>query len=338
MPKPRVLCLGEALWDCLGDAVGLPLAAIEHWSAYPGGAPANVACALAKLGIPAGFVGCLGQDPAGDRLLHELQVNGVNVTGVQRHATAPTRQVYVLRDAQGDRQFAAFGHEGDRDLPTTVFADTRLQADNLLEDLFYGAEYLVLGTLGLAYPEVREAILRALDFADAYYLKVILDVNWRPIFWPEPERAIATITPILERIDFLKCAREEALWLFQTEDPSSVVEQVDQLEGVLITDGDRGCRYWLCGNVGEVPAFAVMPQDTTGAGDAFVAGLIHQMIQWRLSGLSHPRLAHQAILYASAAGALTTLQLGAIVAQPNDAQIEAFLQERGFWLHAEPDG
>ena len=109
MSNSRVLCLGEILFDCLADQLGLKLEEVKSWTPYPGGAPANVACALVKLGTTAGFIGAVGEDEPGNALVKLLQDVGVDTTGVQRHPTAPTRQVYVTRDLAGDRTFAGFG-------------------------------------------------------------------------------------------------------------------------------------------------------------------------------------------------------------------------------------
>ncbi len=154
MTSSRVLCLGEILFDRLADQPGRELERVESWTPYPGGAPANVACGLVKLGTTAGFIGCVGRDKAGDDLVALLESTGVDTTGVQRHPTAPTRQVYVTRSQAGERHFAGFG-----DIATTEFADTRLAADRLPEALFAGADYLVMGTLELAIPKAdRQSI------------------------------------------------------------------------------------------------------------------------------------------------------------------------------------
>ncbi len=321
MTSPRVLCLGEILFDFLSNQPGLTYEQVQSWTPYPGGAPANVACALVKLGTPSGFIGCVGRDDTGDTLVKLLQDVGVNIDGVQRHATAPTRGVYVTRSETGDRAFAGFG-END----TTEFADTHLKADHLPVQLFETADFLVLGTLELAYPASREAAFQALDLADQYYTKVLLDVNWRPVFWPDTSMAPPIIREIMQRTDFLKLSDDEAEWLFETTDPGIIAHRLDMVEGVLVTAGEKGCTYFLSGNVGQVPAFDMEVEDTTGAGDSFVAGFLHQLVHQDLKALTDPDKAHAIVTYASAVGALTTTRAGAIASQPTAAEVEAFLQ------------
>ncbi|MBD2019510.1 carbohydrate kinase [Leptolyngbya sp. FACHB-36] len=320
MTNPRILCFGEILFDYIADQPGLPLEQVKSWTPYPGGAPANVACGLAKLGIPTAFLGCVGQDELGDSLVHLLQHSGVNTDGVQRHPTAPSRIVYVVRSDTGDRTFAGFG-----DLLTTEFADTHVQADQLPIPLFETAEFLVLGTLELAYPDSRAAITRALQLADQYYMKVLVDVNWRPVFWTDPTIAPGLIHDLIRHADFLKLSEEEAEWLFGTTEPGVIAHRLGSVEGVLVTAGEKGCAYSLGNHEGKLPGFTVEVEDTTGAGDSFVAGFLYQLCQHGLEEIASPAIAHKAIRYASAMGALTTMRSGAIAAQPTAAEIDAFL-------------
>jgi fructokinase len=320
MSNPRVLCLGEVLFDCLADQLGLKLEEVKSWTPYPGGAPANVACALVKLGTPAGFIGAVGEDERGNQLVELLQKIGVDINGVQRHPTAPTRQVYVVRDQAGDRSFAGFGN-----YDTTEFADTRLQKEKLPDSLFAEADFLVLGTLELAYPETEKAIHRALELAEKYDLKILLDVNWRPVFWQDPDIARKKIQETFKRVDFLKLSQEEAEWLFNTTDPGAITYRLDSLEGVLVTDGENGCAYCLSENEGKLPAFSIPVVDTTGAGDGFLAGFIHQLVQQGIHSLSDADTAKRIVTYASAVGALTTIQPGAIASQPTAVEVAAFL-------------
>ena len=320
MSYPRVLCLGEILFDYLADRLGQPYEMVESWTPYPGGAPANVACALVKLGTPAGFIGCVGRDESGESLVKLLQEIGVDGRGVQRHETAPTRQVYVVRSQEGDRSFAGFG---ERDV--AEFADAYLQAKQLPVDLFENAEFLVLGTLELAYPETRSAIDRALKLAEQYDIKVLLDINRRDMFWPNPADAPSLISKLIKRVDFLKITEEEATWLFDTADPGAITYRLGDVEGVLVTNGDKGCAYCLGENEGRLPAFSIDVVDTTGAGDGFVAGIVHKICQQGIRCLENPEIAKQVVTYASAVGGMTAMKPGAIAAQPTAAEVEAFL-------------
>jgi fructokinase len=276
-----------------------------------------------KLGTASGFIGCVGQDDLGTSLVELLRAIGVDQAGIQLHATAPTRGVYVVRSESGDRSFAGFG-----DRATTEFADTWLQADQIPAALFETAEFLVLGTLELAYPDSRAAISRALDLADEYYVKILIDVNWRPVFWTDPDIAPDLIREFLQYADFLKLSDDEAEWLFGTTDPGVIAHRLGSVEGVLVTAGGKGCAYSLAGNDGTVPAFSMNVKDTTGAGDSFVAGFIHQLCQHGLQSLNNPKTAAMVVRYASAVGALTTTKPGAIAAQPTATEVEAFLQQQ----------
>jgi fructokinase len=320
----RVICLGEILFDCLAEQLGQSLDRVQSWTTYPGGAPANTACALTKLGIPSAFIGCIARDSLGENLLQLLEQTGVNTQGVQRTEKFPTRQVYVLRDNTGDRTFAGFAQK----FPDG-FADAYLQSEYLLEKLFLDAEYLVIGTLELAYPQSRQAVFRALELADRYYLKIILDVNHRQQFWLDSTEAKPLIKQLCQSVDFLKLAKEEAQWLFDTSDAGAIFYRLNSLEGVIVTDGDAEVSYCISEQEGKIKPFSLSVKDTTGAGDAFVAGLIYQLCQRKLSSLNNPDVVKQIITYACAVGGLTATKEGAISAQPTAEEVAMFLKGMG---------
>lgn len=318
----KVICLGEILFDCLAEELGKSVSEVTSWTSYPGGAPANVACALAKLGTPSAFIGCVGKDSEGQELVRLLQSIGVDVSGVQYSDKAPTRQVYVTRTDQGDRIFSGFG-----DKSADEFADAYLQADLLPSKLFVEADYLVLGTLELAYPQTRAAVFRALDLAVEHHLKIVLDVNWRPMFWLDETEAPPLIEQLWEYVDFLKLAQEEAEWLFNTADAGAIFYRLDSVEGVLISNGDARVSYCLCDRQGTVDPPKVDVKETTGAGDAFIAGFVHQLCQQGITKLSDPQAARSMVQYACAVGGLTTTKSGAIAAQPSPQEVEALLEK-----------
>jgi fructokinase len=321
MSTISVICIGEILFDRLADQRGKSLTEVTSWTPYPGGAPANVACALQKLGTASAFVGCVGQDASGSALVELLKTVSVNLEGLQFHPTAPTRSVYVTRTEEGERAFAGFGQ-----YDTADFADTQLSADALPESLFQDAKFLVMGTLELAYPKSREALHRAADLAQSQFTKLVVDVNWRPVFWSSAEAAKPLITDLLGYADFIKLTDEEAKWLFNSDSPDAVVAAYPQVQGVLVTAGEKGCRYWLQGSTGQIPAFQVAVIDTTGAGDSFLAGFLHQLSIHPELNLGDTAVARQMVRYASAVGALTTMEAGAIAAQPTPQVVDKFLQ------------
>ncbi len=322
-PNPTVICLGEMLVDRIADQVTASIFGVPSWTDYAGGAPANVACALSRLGTAVGFVGAVGNDDRGQALIALLRERGVDTSGVQIHPTAPTRSVLVLRSVDGDRTFAGFGDQR----ATTEFADTQLQAENLPDALCRSAKFLVLGTLGMAAPASRQATERAIDRAQGdNNCQILLDINWRPVFWPQLDKAKPLIRQLFPHVDWLKLSIEESQWLFATDKPQAIAHQFPQLKGVCITLGAAGCTYWINGHSGHRPAFSVLVQDTTGAGDSFVAGLIHQLCQVGSTDLTAMQ-AHTIVTYACAVGALTTTQNGAIAAQPHPDQIQQLLRQ-----------
>lgn len=309
----KVICLGEVLVDC-----------ISNQQPECGGAPANVACGLVKLGTSAALVGAVGGDRYGQGCLDLLNQVGVDTSGMQIYPEAITRQVLVEINELGDRRFVGFNGDDQAN-----FADRLIEPQLIPEELFTDAEFLVMGTLGLASAITASAMNQALELAEDNFVKVVIDINWRPIFWPDPLAAPPVIKELLLRADYVKFSAEEAQWLFQTSSPRAIAQELDHLEGVIITDGDQPCRYYLGEYSGQIPAYNVPVVETTGAGDAFLAGLLHQLCHNSFGQLrANPEQVRQIMTYATAVGAISTMGVGAITAQPNHEQVQNFLSQR----------
>jgi fructokinase len=121
---------------------------------------------------------------------------------------------------------------------------------------------------------------------------------------------------------------DEAKFLFRLTSPAAIAQAYSHLEGIIITNGDKECRYYLGEKQGKHSAFPVHSIDTTGAGDAFLAALIHKIYHRPLTHLLESQFAYEVIAYACASGALSTLDMGAIAGQPSDRQIREFLAIR----------
>ncbi len=332
-PAPLVLCLGEALVDRLGPPGADPGRA-GPCDDHLGGAPANVACALARLGTPSAFLGRLGRDAIGARFRRLFADRGVDTSALQWDGQRPSRIVLVRRDGAGERQFGGFAGAGGEG-----FADQALDASELAAahgPLLASARWLLVGTIPLASAAAAAALQRAACQAAAAGVPLALDVNWRPTFWdpaadpaagPGPAQ-VAAIEPLLRQAALIKCAREEAAWLFGTADPAAVSAALPQRPAVVVSDGAAPLRWWLAGDGGALPAFAVPVVDTTGAGDAFTAGLLHGLVAAGGDLRTPGAPVRQLMRFASACGALVCQGAGAMDPQPGAGTVQAFLAAR----------
>ena len=314
MVQPQaVVCLGEALVDRLGPPGGDP-AVDQPVDDRLGGAPANVACGLARVGTAVTFAGRLGQDAIGAAFMDLFTDRDIDPSLIQRDAQRPSRIVLVRRSADGEREFQGFA--GDQGFG---FADQALAAVRLPQ-----ADWLLIGTLPLAAPTSASALMSAVQQAQQQGMAIALDVNWRPTFWdPSADPAagptadaLTLMRPLLQQAALIKLAREEAIWLFGSTDPQAISDQLPQAPDVVVTDGAEPVRWWMDGASGMQPAFQPPHVvDTTGAGDAFAAGLLHR---WAAAPAERIR-------FAAACGALVCGGAGGIDPQPTEAQVEAFL-------------
>ena len=255
-------------------------------------------------------------DAIGEAFLLLLAQRGVDVALLQSDVERPSRIVLVRRSRDGERQFQGFaGDEG------AGFADQALEPVLLPK-----ARWLLIGTLPLAAPTSGTVLLSVVRQARNQGTAIALDVNWRPTFWDvnaDPDTgpsaaAKAVIEPLLDQAGLIKLAREEALWFFNTDNPGAIQQALPQQPDVVVTDGSAPVRWQLGADSGRQDAFlppAVV--DTTGAGDAFMAGLLHR---WTAAPLERIR-------FAAACGALVCGGAGGIDPQPTQAQVEAFLGE-----------
>ena len=178
MKKNKVVCIGEALIDRIRNKSN------QGFTDFLGGAPANVACALRKLNIDSIFIGSLGSDDFGKKLIEKFKELEVNLDFLQLDNDFSTRVVNVDRDQFGDRFFSGFQEKSH-----SYFADEALSKKLIenqlpnLEKLFLETKYLVSGTNLLSSPISSETIFFLLEKARKYQVKIIIDLNWREVFW-----------------------------------------------------------------------------------------------------------------------------------------------------------
>ena len=265
----RIVAIGEVVADVYraesSSAVELP------FTARPGGAPANVAVAAARLGEEAAFAGSVGRDLFGDFILRALEAEGVQTSAVRRCET-PTRTslAFVEIGEDGNRSFTFY-----RSDPA---ADELISAEDISEELLSGVSFLNFGSILLIKEPARSAVHKAAHLARDLNVPTAFDVNFREHLWPGVEAAREAVDPLLDLSTIVKLGDDEVAPLLGTE---STEEAAQELLGrgvslVLVSLGPEGAFYATQEFSGQVPAFEVEVVDATGAGDAFLAAtLVH---------------------------------------------------------------
>ncbi len=329
LTPPVIICLGEALLDRLGPLGGDPLLDKPVEDCF-GGAPANVACGLAKLGTSVAFVGRLGNDELGHAFQKLMQMREINLTGLQIDNKRPTRIVLVQRNHDGERSFQGF----DGDLGNG-FADEAISTKDLIDiwaNLDKNVRWLLIGTIPLGSGS-SSALLWSVEKALERGIKIALDVNWRPTFWDlnnssdsaPNKNALSRINNLLKKVSLIKLAKEEAIWFFNSSNPLSISESLPNHPDVVVTDGGNALKWCIKGCAGEMPALSPSKVvDTTGAGDAFTAGLLHQLTMFSSMNLDHETIP-ELMRFAAACGALVCGGAGGIAPQPTQKDVEEFL-------------
>jgi fructokinase len=293
------------------------------FTARPGGAPANVAVAAARLGAEAGFIGRLGDDLFGDFILDALDSVGVDTSAILRQSP-PTRTTLAFVEVaeDGDRTFTFY-----RSVPA---ADELLAPDDIKRESLSGASFVNFGSIPLIKDPVRSATYRLAELAREMDVAVAFDVNLRENLWDSLDTFRATVEPMLDFSTIVKLSDNELGPVLGTEDPDSAADLLLD-RGVtlaLISKGGDGAFYATRGFRGDVPAFPIDEVvDATGAGDAFFASTLTHLSE-------HPGWADdedvvaEAIRRGTAGGALACTAFGAMQALPTREQLEDFMAAR----------
>tara|TARA_B100000214_G_scaffold195762_1_gene141633 strand:+ start:129 stop:1145 length:1017 start_codon:yes stop_codon:yes gene_type:complete len=321
MHTRSVIAIGEALIDRLGPPGGDPSFDLPVTDCF-GGAPANVACALSRLGVNVSFIGCLGNDTFGKNLNNLLIQRGINTSGLQQDNLRPTRVVLVRRDSNGERFFEGF--DGDKGLG---FADQAILRERVIRDwplVEEKAKWLIGGTIPLASEISSKAFVWCIEKAVHAKIKIALDLNWRPTFWRDQSSIFIEptskeknqIRSIFKNVSLLKLAKEEAQCFFNSCNPVEISSCLPQKPSVVVTDGPEPIE-WVLNNIYGKSLAISLPSivDSTGAGDAFTAGLIYKLLSVELDEISE-KTAEEIIQFGIACGSHVCTGIGAIDPQP----------------------
>ena len=302
----KIWVLGDAVVDLIPDGE-------NHYLRCAGGAPANVAVGIARLGGESAFIGRVGKDPLGEFMLQTLQQENVQTNHMILDPQQRTSTVVVGLD-NGERSFTFMVNPS---------ADQFLQVMDLPN--FQANEWLHCCSIALINNPSRETTLEAIRRIKAMGGFFSFDPNLRESLWASFEDMKETVMKAVAFADVLKFSEEELTLLTDTQTLDEAFEKITALypeKLIIVTLGKDGARYHLAGKKDIVAGKALKPVDTTGAGDAFVGGLLSglsQHVNWQETAVLE-----QIIRQANACGALATTAKGAMSALPNKAQLAEF--------------
>ncbi len=317
-----VICMGELLVEFVSTTDNVSLVHSPGFIKAPGGAPANVAVALQRLGLPAGFVGKVGNDPFGEYLRESLAEAGVDTTYLLVDKKARTTAVYVAVWDDGRKDLCFYRNPG---------ADMMLNADEINDTIFAGARCFHFGSITFIDEPSASAQRKALRLAQDKGLMISYDPNYRPTLWPDQKTAEKVIQDSFRYCHLAKISEEE--WQVATgfEDLEAGIEAImaKGVELLVISRGENGAIATNGDYRIELPGLEVDVVETTGAGDGFLGAIITELLPERektgsLAAISEDKI-RAALKRANAVGALTCKKPGAIPALPTRAETDQFI-------------
>lgn len=287
----------------------------------PGGGPANLACAVAKLGGKVAFLSQVGDDMFGQALKHIVEKEGVDCSQVRLSGEYKTTLAFVGLDEQGERSFSFYRKNG---------ADTMMETKEFDLSVLNHTNYFFLSSVLMAEGMSRQMSFDCLEYAKEHRIPVVFDPNLRENLWESAEEMKKYVIKTLPYANIVKVSEEELMFLMESKEieqaAKAMREQYD-LDILLVTLGKDGCSAYTKKGVVHHKGFQVeIPVDTTAAGDSFNGGFLSKLVSYDKSHMecTLEEIA-ECIKVGNAVGSLTVTKRGAIAALPTREEVEIFL-------------
>lgn len=305
----KILCIGEALIDMICTDKGRSLSEGNHFLKKPGGAPTNVAAAIAALGGKVELAAKVGNDPFGKQLIQVMQEFGVSTRWILADDTHFTTFAFVSLMEDGERDFV-FNRGADGQLSREEVDAIDLEEVSIIH--FGSATGFLPGPLQAAYQSLLQKALQKNIF-------ISFDPNYRHLLFPnDTQTFIDQSWNFLKACHFFKLSDEEAMLItgaITVNDAAALL--LEKTTAVFtITLGKEGTLFGFQGKTTIIPSIPVKPVDTTGAGDAFVGAVLYQLCDKTLNAIQSLTLAewNRIIANGNKAGARTCEYMGAMEA------------------------
>jgi fructokinase len=314
----KVITMGELLIDFIPNEKGLSLSKIDQFIKKPGGAPANVSVAVAKLGGQSMFIGQVGLDGFGNFLVDTMKNYGVDSTNLFQTKEAPTALAFVTLDQLGDREFIFY-----RNPSADQLLDYRkIDFTKIGNDIFHFCSVSLCD-----YP-IKEAHLQVIKYIRSKKGFISFDPNIRLPLFNDHEAYRKTILTFIPQVDLLKVSDDEIEFLTREKDLSKQIKTLmqGQVKYLILTHGSKGASFYTSDQVFYDPGFKVLVEDTTGAGDAFIGALLFKIAKLDINKVELVKYIPEILKFANAVAALTTTKKGAMNAIPSIDEVNQLLE------------
>jgi fructokinase len=315
---PKVLCLGEALVDLISNEPGKGVKDSACFYVAPGGAVCNVAVGLARLGVDVGLITKVGTDPFGQFMLDFLKKEKVDTSLVKITDKHLTALVFVSLDRNKKPSFFFYGTPG---------ADRNLAPPEVKAKDFQGVKVFHFGTISLSIEPSRSSTLKALKLAKKAGARISLDPNFRFHLWKDRDALKQTTWSLVPHVDLIKLNEDELVFLAGEKAVEKGAAKLLKrgVEIVAVTLGPQGAYFATRDYAGTVPGYKFHPVDTTGAGDAFAAGMIAWLFRFKKLPPQKAEM-EKAVRFTNAFAGLSTTRIGAIQGLRKWREVEKFMK------------
>ncbi|MFP7299911.1 carbohydrate kinase family protein [Neobacillus niacini] len=321
----KLFSIGEVLIDFIPLQKGVALKDVIAFERAPGGAPANVAAAVAIYGQEAVMISKLGNDAFGDFLVEKLVQAGVKTDKIYRTNDANTALAFVSLKENGERDFSFYRNPS---------ADLLLSEEEIEETWFQAGDILHFCSVDLVESPMKQAHKKAIAAVSDADGLVSFDPNVRLPLWKDPNDCRKAILEFLPFADIVKVSDEELEFITGIKNESEALQSlfIGNVKAVVYTKGAAGADLILNEQKFESSGYSVEPIDTTGAGDAFIGGFLYKLLELNANPDNIENVLrdhHTSILqFANASGALTTTGKGAISALPTNEEVMELIRDR----------
>lgn len=311
----KIVCIGEMLIDMVCTDTNAGLVNGVNYVKKSGGAPANVAATIAKLGGDCHLVAAVGTDPFGTFLMNEISQYKVKTNYIST-LPIPTTLAFVSLADDGQRDFA-FNRGADEQLTLNETDRNFLTNDSILH--IGSATALLGGPLSETYLSLTQSAYENGNI-------ICFDPNYRIDLWKGRLQEFKdACVPYFKMADIVKVSDEELVLFTDHQDMESGCQYFHDLgvKIVLVTLGGDGCLISHNGQCTRVPAYKINAIDTTGAGDSFIGAILFQLAQHPVDDTFYAQVMPDFVAFAGKVSALVCSSIGAMSALPTLAEVEA---------------